>query len=30
MALAEHLKAVKRGDFQAIKWWEQARVNFHR
>lgn len=26
--VVEHLKAVKRGDFQAIRWWEQARMGW--
>ena len=28
MVIVEHIKAIKRGDFAAIKWWEQARMGW--
>jgi hypothetical protein len=28
MVLAEHLKLIKKGDFQAIRWWQQSRMSW--
>jgi len=28
MVILEHIKRIKAGDFQAIKWWEQARMGW--
>jgi hypothetical protein len=28
IVVSEHLKRIKAGDFPAIKWWEQARMNW--
>src|SRR5580693_9394179 len=28
MVLIEHVKRIKAGDFQAIKWWQQARMGW--
>jgi hypothetical protein len=28
MVLVEHIKLIKKGEFQAIRWWEQARMGF--
>ena len=28
MAIVEHVKAIKRGDFAAIKWWQQSRMGW--
>jgi hypothetical protein len=29
MVLVEHIKLIKGGDFQAIRWWEQSRMKWN-
>jgi hypothetical protein len=28
VVVAEHIKRIRAGDFKAIQWWEQARMNW--